>query len=52
MKKKLNDHISNIMSKCHNIFTENFTIFSSNAGKSGNVLEFKFYKCKKTIFLR
>ena len=27
MKKKLIGHISNVMSKCHNIFTENLTIF-------------------------
>ena len=42
MRKKIIDLISNIISKCHGIFTENFTIFFSNAGKTGNVPEFKF----------
>ena len=44
MKSKSIDLISNIMSKGHGIFTENFTIFFSNAGKTGNVPEFKFNK--------
>ena len=30
------------MSKRHVAFTENFTIFSSNAGKTDNMLEFVF----------
>ena len=42
MENKSIDLISTIMSKCHSIFTENFTIFYSNAGKTGNVPEFKF----------
>ena len=33
------------MSKRHSVFTGNFTgIFFSNAGKTGNVREFKFEK--------
>ena len=32
------------MSKRQGILTENFTIFTSNAGKTGNVPEFKFDK--------
>ena len=27
MTNKRNDHVSNIILKCHDIFTENFTIF-------------------------
>ena len=42
MKNKSIDLIKNIMSKRHSIFTGNFTIFFSNAGKTGNVPEFKF----------
>ena len=38
------DHISNIMSKPHGIFTKNVTISLSNAGKTGNVPKFEFYK--------
>ena len=34
MKNKRIDHISKIMSKRHGNFTENFTIFFSNAGKT------------------
>ena len=30
------------MSKRHGVFTENFAIFFSNAGETGNVPEFKF----------
>ena len=44
--------ISNIMSKCHGIFTENVSIFFSNAGKTGNLSEFMFYTFKKIIYLR
>ena len=44
MKTKRIDHISKIMSKRHDIFTENFTILSSNAGKTLNVPEFEFDK--------
>ena len=40
MKNKRIDHISKIMSKRQDIFTENFTIFYSNA----NVPEFEFNK--------
>ena len=32
------------MSKCHGIFTKNFTIFFSKAGKTKNVPEFGFEK--------
>ena len=38
------------MSKRHDIFTENFTIFFSNAGKTVNVPEFELDKFQKTIF--
>ena len=43
-EKKLIDHISNNMWKRHGIITENFNIFSSNIGKTGNVPEFLFGK--------
>ena len=42
MKNRSIDLISNIMSNCQGIFTENFAMFFSNAGKTGNVPEFKF----------
>ena len=32
------------MSKSNGVFTENFTIFFSNTGKTGNVSEFAFDK--------
>ena len=38
------------MSKRHGIFTEKFTIFFSNAGKTVNVPEFESDKFYKTIF--
>ena len=44
MKNKIIDLINNIMSKRHGSFTKNFTIFISNAEKSGNVPEIKFDK--------
>ena len=44
MKNKRIDHISKIMSKRHDIFTENFTIFFPNAGKTVNMPEFDFDK--------
>ena len=44
MKNKRIDHISKIMSKRHDIFTEIFTILFPNAGKTVNVPEFKFDK--------
>ena len=44
MKHKPIDHISKIMSKRHDIFADNYTIFFSNAGKSGKVPEFEFNK--------
>ena len=44
MRNKTIDLISNIMSKRHGIFTENFTIFFSKAGKTGYVPVFKFDK--------
>ena len=52
MKNKIIDLISNIMSKHHPIFTENFTIFFSNAGKTGNIPEFRFDTFYKIVFLR
>ena len=33
-----------IVSKRHGIFTENFTTFSSFAGKTGNLSKFEFGK--------
>ena len=42
MRNKIIDLISNIMSRRHGISTENFTIFFSNIGKTGNVPEFEF----------
>ena len=42
MKNKIIDLISNFISKGQAVFTENLSIFISNAGKTGNVLEFKF----------
>ena len=40
MKIKQNEYISNILSKCHGIFTENLAIVFPNAGKTENVQEF------------
>ena len=37
MKNKRIDHISNIMSKHYDIFTENLIIFFSNATLTGNM---------------
>ena len=42
MKNKSIDLLSNIISRLHGIFHENFTIFFSNAGETGNVVELKF----------
>ena len=42
MKYKSIDPRRNIMSKRRGIFTENFTIFFTNAAKIANVSEFKF----------
>ena len=44
MKNKRIDHISKIMSNRSNIFTDNFTIFISNAEKTVKVPEFEFDK--------
>ena len=44
MKNKRIDQTSKIMSKRHDIFTENFIIFFSNAEKTVNVPEFEFHK--------
>ena len=44
MKNKRIDHRSKIMLKRLDIFTENFTIFFSNTGKTVNVPEFGFDK--------
>ena len=44
MKSKRIDYMSNVMSKHHGIFTKNFTIVFSNAGKAGNRPEFEFDK--------
>ena len=52
MKNKRLDHVSKIMSKRHCVFTENFIIFVSNAGKTGNKPEFEFDKFQKIIFWR
>ena len=40
------------MSKRHDTFTENFTIFFPNTRKTGNVAEFEFDKLWKAIFWR
>ena len=42
--EKQNHLTSNNMSKRHGIFTENFIIFFSKAGKTGKVPEFQFDK--------
>ena len=42
--EKQNHLTSNNMSKHHGIFTENFIIFFSKAGKTGKVPEFQFDK--------
>ena len=52
MKNKRTDHISKIMSKRHGVFTENFIVFFSNAGKIGNIPEFGSDKFYKAIFWR
>ena len=44
MKKKGINHMSKIMSKRSGVFTENFTVFFLNEGKTGNVPEFEFDK--------
>ena len=44
MKNKRIDHINKIVTKIHNIFAENYTIFFSNVGKTENVLKFEFNK--------
>ena len=44
MKNKSTDLISKNYVKRHGIFAENITILFSNAGKTGNVPEFKFVK--------
>ena len=44
MKTKRIDLISKIMSKRHGIFTENLTVFFSNAKEAESVLEFEFDK--------
>ena len=46
------DLVRSIISKYHGIFTENFIIFFSNAGKTGNMSQFDFEIFKKTIFER
>ena len=40
------------MSKRHGVFTENFTIFFSNAKKTENVQEFEFERFQKIILWR
>ena len=43
MKNKQSDHLSIIISKRHGVFTDNlFTIFFSNAGRTGIVPKFEF----------
>ena len=44
MKNKQIDHKSKVMSKRHGIFTKNFKISLSNAGKTINGPEFEFDK--------
>ena len=44
IQNKQIDLITNIMSKFQGVFTENFTIFFSNAEKIENMPEFEFEK--------
>ena len=44
MKNKQIDQINNVMSKRHGIFSKKIYYPFSNAGKSGNVPQFKFDK--------
>ena len=44
------DHISNIMSKPHGIFTEKVTISFSNAGKTRNVSNSSFTNSRRSSF--
>ena len=50
MKNKTIDFTCNIVPKRRGIFTENFTIFLSNAGKIEIVLEFKFDVLEDHLF--
>ena len=52
MKNKRIDHKSKVMSKRHGIFTENFTIAFSNAGKTTNVPKFEFDNSRRPSFRR
>ena len=52
MRNKVIDLISNIMTKRHGVFTGNFTILFSNAGRTENVPQFEFDIFYKTIFFR
>ena len=38
------------MSTCHDVFTENFTIYFSNAGKTGSVPEFGLINSRRPSF--
>ena len=51
-EKQITELTSNIISKRHSIFTENLTIFFSNAEKTRNVPESKFDIFQKIVFLR
>ena len=44
MKNKRIDYISKTMSKRHDIFTQNFTVFFTNAGKTVIMTQFEFDK--------
>ena len=44
IKNKRIDHVSKIMSKRPDIFTDNYTISPSNAEKTGEVSEFEYNK--------
>ena len=50
MKNKRIDHISKIMSKRHGIFTENFTIFFSNAEKKEECRNLNWINSRRPSF--
>lgn len=50
MNNKRDDHVSNIRPKGHGIFTENFVIFFSKAGKLETNQNLNFTFCRKPSF--
>ena len=51
-QNKIIDLMNNVMSKRHSIFNENFTIFFSNAGKTGKRAGIQICTFQKIIFMR